>query len=73
MAELSIASYNCKYFDRLPSKLDFMKNIFKTSGFLYLQECWLFESQFHTLCLKLLGKHSILLYFNEKKVHNNDL
>ena len=47
MPDLKIASYNCKYFDNLQCKLDFMRNVFNSCGFLCIQEHWLFDTQFH--------------------------
>ena len=49
MYELTVASFNCKYFDSNAGlhKLKFMQDVFKKCDFLCIQEHWLYESQFH--------------------------
>ena len=49
MTDLTIATYNCKYFDPDTScdKLLYMNDIFSKCDFLCIQEHWLYESQFH--------------------------
>jgi exonuclease III len=47
--KLTIASFNCKYFDDSNGghKMYFMNDIFNNSDFICLQEHWLLDTQFH--------------------------
>ena len=47
--KLTIATYNCKYFDEASGghKMNFMNDIFSQCDFICLQEHWLLDTQFH--------------------------
>lgn len=49
MTDLTIATYNCKFFDTdtSPDKLLYMNDVFSKCDYLCIQEHWLYESQFH--------------------------
>ena len=49
MQSLSIASYNCKFFDGNTGspKLQFANEVFNSCDFMCIQEHWLYESQYH--------------------------
>ncbi len=49
MNQMNIITYNCKHFRGTGDKFDFINTLFCETDFLFLNEHWLYESEFHKL------------------------
>ena len=48
-SKLKIVSYNCKHFVTFGDKFTFIDELFSDCDLLFLQELWMYQSEFHKL------------------------